>query len=1154
MTVSKKFLSLCMSFVLAFTMLGGVAYANPAEEQESSSTEESKIEETESQDIFENEVSDVVEPPTTELESQASDTEEETAPAEADISRTVMQAEELIEYVYLDESIVSLHQEQNIAFGLLDQNAVITSAEAEFIRGDNQEIELFESELMVDNAVLFTMIFDDAADATSYTLAGISYQVEGSEERYYADFETVSEEQKGGSYYFDVVTSEVYDALSKNASEEGEVSALAIKDDGELVAVESVEEAIVIADSEGVYEKYEAAESIELTDGTGSSGSEESVDASGQSNNLLDGQSILSTIFSLIGPESAYAAPSGAKETYLIVALDPGHGGSETGAYSNGMSEKDLNWHIASSCKTELEKYTGVSVVLTRGQNEYVGLQARVDRAVTYGADVFVSLHNNAGGGTGAEVWVPNSSSYNYDTHTEGTALGNKILSQLSALGLENRGVKTRNSTNGGTYPGGGVSDYYSVINASRWAGIPGIIVEHAFMDNASDAAKLKDSNFLTQLGQADAKGIASQYGLITHSTAQSNSTVKYRAHVSSLGWQSYVYDKKVAGTEGKARGVEAFDIQLQNQGSTSGGIEYRSYNGSNWQAWVSNSAMSGSTGQSKSVQAIEVRLTGAMKDKYDVYYRVHVANVGWLGWAKNGASAGSIGYNYNAEAFEVILVAKDGAAPGSTATPLKKKGLDYRAHVANIGWQGWTSPPSTAGTTGKNYAMEAFQASIANQGYTGGITYDAHCAGIGWQGEKSNGAQAGTTGQSRQMEAIKIRLTGDLANYYDIYYRVHSASYGWLNWAKNGDPAGTAGYGLSMQAVEIQLVAKNGAAPTGSGKAYREKGTTNELVYKSHVASLGWQGLVTSPSTAGTTGRNLAMEALTIQFYDQMQSGDIQYAAHVANVGWQSPSKNGSQTGTTGQARQMEAIRISLTGNMASNYDIYYRVHCAYLGWTGWAKNGANCGSSGYGYSMQAIEIKVVAKNGAAPGSTSNTFYEKSQGTSILGSTNTNVDQMVRYYNSSGNSYPSGTYSSKGAANIRVFAQIAYEEAVAEGVKPEVLFCQAMKETGWLKFGNLVQPYQCNFGGLGATGTGVHGAVFPDVRTGLRAQVQHLKAYAVPGLTEAGLKYSCVDPRFNLVSKGSAATVEALNGKWAVPGVGYGESITSMINVMYRS
>ena len=138
---------------------------------------------------------------------------------------------------------------------------------------------------------------------------------------------------------------------------------------------------------------------------------------------------------------------------------------------------------------------------------------------------------------------------------------------------------------------------------------------------------------------------------------------------------------------------------------------------------------------------------------------------------------------------------------------------------------------------------------------------------------------------------------------------------------------------------------------------------------------------------------------------------------------------------------------------------------------------------------------------------------------------------------------FPSAVYTDRGASNIIDFCKILYEEAQSEGVSPEVLYGQVMKETGYLKFGNLVQPNQCQFWRPWRHWTGNPGYTFGSVREGLRAQVQHLKAY---GSTEP-LINPCIDARFKYVSRGCAPRTVDLNGKWAVPGVGYGESIDAI-------
>lgn len=170
-----------------------------------------------------------------------------------------------------------------------------------------------------------------------------------------------------------------------------------------------------------------------------------------------------------------------------------------------------------------------------------------------------------------------------------------------------------------------------------------------------------------------------------------------------------------------------------------------------------------------------------------------------------------------------------------------------------------------------------------------------------------------------------------------------------------------------------------------------------------------------------------------------------------------------------------------------------------------------------------------------------------------IMGTSPVTADQLVSYFKSAGVSYPSEELGEGGADSIETFATMYCEEAAAEGVRPEVAFVQTMKETGWLQFGGDVSVEQFNFAGLGTTGGGVPGNAYPDVRTGIRAQIQHLKAYA----STEPLNQACVDERYEYVLKGCAPYVEWLGQKENPAGTGwataekYGYSIVDMIGKM---
>ena len=206
----------------------------------------------------------------------------------------------------------------------------------------------------------------------------------------------------------------------------------------------------------------------------------------------------------------------------LVVVLDPGHGGSDSGTCHNGVVEKTANLKIAQYCKEELEKYIDVEVYMTRNSDVYVGLEERTAYAASVGADVFISIHNNyasSSSARGSEVYYPNAN-YNSAVHSTGKGLASSILNALTSIGLTRRGIYTRDYApyNGASkyvyYPDGSVSDYYSVIRSSKEHGFPGLIIEHAFASNVGDAALLTSESSLQAMGIADATAIADYFEL----------------------------------------------------------------------------------------------------------------------------------------------------------------------------------------------------------------------------------------------------------------------------------------------------------------------------------------------------------------------------------------------------------------------------------------------------------------------------------------------------------------------------------------------------------------------------------------------------------------------------------------------------------------
>lgn len=292
-----------------------------------------------------------------------------------------------------------------------------------------------------------------------------------------------------------------------------------------------------------------------------------------------------------------------------------------------------------------------------------------------------------------------------------------------------------------------------------------------------------------------------------------SSSELIYRTHVQDVGWQSWVTEGKVAGTTGRALRVEA--IQLQAPGHA-GQIACSAHvQDVGWTKSVASPTICGSYGQGKRVEAIKLKPTGSLATTSDLWYRVHVQNIGWTGWARNGATAGSEGLALRVEAVQAVLLPKGSAAPGSTANASASlPAARYRAHVQNIGWQAWRTQGAVAGTTGQALRVEALQLSAPKTPWSGTFQCQAHVQDVGWTSWVGAGSTCGTSGRSLRVEAVRIRPTGTLSAFVDVWYRVHVQNVGWMPWTANGGTAGTTGQSLRVEAIQVQTRAKGSPAP----------------------------------------------------------------------------------------------------------------------------------------------------------------------------------------------------------------------------------------------------------------------------------------------------------------------------------------------------
>lgn len=181
------------------------------------------------------------------------------------------------------------------------------------------------------------------------------------------------------------------------------------------------------------------------------------------------------------------------------IVLDAGHGGHDPGATANGLKEKDLTLDIVKRIGKMLDEYEGVDVHYTRTDDRFVELSERAAIANRLKADFFLSVHINAGGGTGFESYI-----YNGNVSQATIAYQNVIHGEIvRAIGnVTDRGKKRAN---------------YAVL---RLTNMPAILTENLFIDNTNDATKLKREQFLLQIAYGHAEGIAKAFGLKKKTTA----------------------------------------------------------------------------------------------------------------------------------------------------------------------------------------------------------------------------------------------------------------------------------------------------------------------------------------------------------------------------------------------------------------------------------------------------------------------------------------------------------------------------------------------------------------------------------------------------------------------------------------------------------
>lgn len=929
-----------------------------------------------------------------EIETQSADTQDA-------VTADILAAEDLLNYLVLDNAYIAVGGTQNVVANIGNEDLAIGGGRLLYHRvSDGAAYEMAATETD-GNGLRFSETFADESRTGEYALDAIIYEKDGQE--YQINLSDAGMDVRFG-VNTEVETNPDAEVVDESTTDV-DMDVVSFDENGNQTSEDSIADAIAT-------QKAETAES-------------------GISTARYNGN--------------------------VVVVLDPGHDGTHGGSSANGFVEAQLNLKIAQYCKAELEEYYGVTVYMTRdsascpngGGDNKSCLQRRADIARDMGANLFVSLHNNyssASSASGAEIWYPNQN-YNPWTSQVGGSAASCILEQLTSLGLKGRGTQIRNAKED-KYPDGSAADYYAVIRHCKEYGIPGIIVEHAFMSNSSDAANfLSNDEGLKKLGVADATGIAQYFGL------KKEKPVDYSAVFDAAYYADRYPDLKAAFGNDESALLQHF-IQYGMAEGRQGSSQFDVY----------------------SYKNLYPDLRAAFGNNLKSYYMHYISS---------------------------------GKAEGRKATGVNTlqnpittyNGIDYSA------------------VYDYNYYLKK-HSDLAKIYTNDDIGLLAHFVNCGMSEGRQAKASFDVFSYRNQYQDLRVAFGNNLKSYY-------------MHYISNGKAEGRKATGV--KSIQNPITTYNGVDYSAVYdynfyiKKYSDLAriyTNDEVGLLAHFVNCGMaEGRQAKANFDVFSYRNQYQD-LRLAFGKDLKS----YYFHYMNSG-----KKEGRIATGVKTLQNPVTSLNGTDYSAVYDYSYYNgsysdLKAAFKGddidlLSHFINNGMSEGrqasknfnvqiyknnytdlQQAFGNNLKSYYMHYI-QNGKAEGRNAQSqIYH-----SVITKSTTTVNQMVNYYNAKA-SYPS-YYGSADAADIRAFCQMYYEEATAEGVNPALAFCQAMKETGFLRFNGQVQIEQFNFAGMGVTDSTTNGDSYQNVREGIRAHVQHLKAYAVKNPTFAN---PVVDKRYS--------------------------------------
>ena len=832
----------------------------------------------------------------------------------------------------------------------------------------------------------------------------------------------------------------------------------------------------------------------------------------------------------------------------VVLVIDPGHGGNDSGAVGtyNGHSyyEKNMTLSIAKELKSQLEATGRFKIYMTRETDTYKSLTYRTDNARQMNADALVSVHINSAGSSasGAEVEIPNTSLYP-ELHTEGENIANSILNELSSLGIHRRGAFTRNSANGTTYSDGSTADYYAIVRGAKSNAMTGIIVEHAFISNPNELGQfLSSEDKLKALGRADARGINNYYA--THTPVREVRESDY-ALVYDYNYYINKYSdlKNAFGTNRNAafNHFLSYGMNEGRQGNDKFNVSCYKQNYADLQKAFGNNLKS----------YYEHYISNGHKEGRVADKLINNTNTGDRNTAPTVNKTVYQGVDY-APVYDADYYYKNNAD-----VQKQFKSTDYAGLLKNFVEKGMAQGQRASA----NFDVNSYRLQYPDLRAAFGDDLKAYYMHYITDGKREKRKTTGTS----QMVGYVTKINGvDYSAVYDYNYYIN----------KYGDLKHAFGYN---DTAALQHFITNGMNEGRQASANFDV-TSYRLQYPDLRAAFGddiiayYMHYITDGKREKrkTTGTSQMVGYITkingvdyssvydynyyINKYSDLKQAfgynDTAALQHFVTYGM----KESRQANSSFILSYYRANYADLRNAFGNNNTAYYLHYITYGKKEGRIANrllpptntNNSNNNSNTNTDTNTTTRPTSPTNSQSNQNTNAPMYE------IAGSPKATEAQMVKYFLSKVE-FPDfySTHDSE-VKTINDFVHIYYQEATAEGIRPEVAFAQMCNETGFLRYTGRVKIEQYNFAGLGAIDRDQSSNSFSSVREGIRAQIQHLKAYAVKNPT---LKYPLVDGRFKYVTKGSAQYVEWLGTNenpnhygWATT-PGYGNALRKIID-----